>query len=201
MHPGVRIAVATGTLAGLALGVNPLAGQEQPEPLRPTTIILVRHAEKSVPEGDHPLSSTGRARARELARVLRHTKISAIYSTQFLRTQQTGKPLADELGLTVQPVVATANYVTDMLDRIREEHTGEAVLIVSHRNTVPALIEALGISPAEEIIEEQYDHIYVVTVPPTGAPTMLTLRYGRSTPHSDAPARREDVRPFQPRNP
>jgi broad specificity phosphatase PhoE len=199
MHSGLRIAFAAGTFAGLALNSNPLAGQEQPPLLQPTTVILVRHAEKSVPEGDHPLSGAGRARARELARVLRHTKISAIYTTQFMRTRQTAEPLAKELGLAVQPVVATATYVTDMLDRIRQEHTGEAILIVSHRNTVPALIEALGVSPAEEIIEEQYDHIYVVTVPPAGAPTMLTLRYGRSTPHSDGPARREDLRPFQPR--
>jgi broad specificity phosphatase PhoE len=200
MDRGLRIAIAAGALAGLAIGSNPLAGQQQ-EPLSPTTVILVRHAEKSVPEGDHPLSSTGRARARELARVLRHTKISAIYTTQFMRTRQTAEPLAKELGLAVQPVVANATYVTDMLDRIRQEHTGEAILIVSHRNTVPALIEALGVSPAEEIIEEQYDHIYVVTVPPAGTPSMLTLRYGRSTPHSDGPARREDLRAFQPRQP
>jgi broad specificity phosphatase PhoE len=200
MDRGLRIAIAAGALAGLAIGSNPLAGQQQ-EPLSPTTVILVRHAEKSVPEGDHPLSSTGRARARELARVLRHTKISAIYTTQFMRTRQTAEPLAKELGLAVQPVVANATYVTDMLDRIRQEHTGEAILIVSHRNTVPSLIEALGVSPAEEIIEEQYDHIYVVTVPPAGTPSMLTLRYGRSTPHSDGPARREDLRAFQPRQP
>lgn len=195
------ITVAAGMLSGLTLGSGSLGGQEA---LRPTTVILVRHAEKSVPLGDHPLSGAGKARARELARVLQHTKIAAIYTTQFLRTRQTAQPLANELKVTVHHITATETYVSDMLDLIRTDHTGETVLVVSHRNTVPALIEALGVSPAEEIIEEQYDHIYVVTVPPSGEPTMLTLRYGRPTPHSDAPVRpgaADRLRPPQQHDP
>jgi broad specificity phosphatase PhoE len=149
------------------------------EPLQPTTVILVRHAEKSVPEGDYPLSTEGRDRARELARVLGDAPIAAIYTTQFMRTQQTAQPLAERLRLKVSVIVATNRYVTEVLDRIRTEHAGQTVLVVSHRLAVPALIEALGITSPPTISEEQFDRLFVVTLPPAGAPTLLTLRYGR----------------------
>ncbi len=167
-------------VALLLLAAVPRSATAQ-EPLQPTTVILVRHAEKSVPLGDYPLSAEGRDRAQELARVLADAPIKAIYTTQFVRTQQTAKPLAERLHLPVTVIVATKTYVTDQLDRIRTEHAGQTVLVVSHRLTVPALIEALGVGPVPTIEEEQYDHLYIVTLPPTGGATLLALRYGRPT--------------------
>lgn len=149
------------------------------EPLRPTTVILVRHAEKSVPLGDYPLSGAGRARARELARVLDKANIAAIYTTEYRRTQQTAEPLAERLGLRVTTIMTTKTYVADVLDRIGTEHTGHTVLVVSHRLTIPALIAALGADTVPTIEEEQYDRLYVVTVPATGAVSSFELRYGR----------------------
>jgi hypothetical protein len=72
------------------------------------TIILVRHAEKKIePENKDPdLSPAGLARAQELVRIFSNTGITAIYATQFKRTQQTVKPLADKLGLPVTQVEA-----------------------------------------------------------------------------------------------
>lgn len=166
-------------LALLALTGRPALGQEL---LAPTTVILVRHAEKSVPLGDYPLSGAGRARARELARVLGSANIAAIYATQYLRTRQTAQPLADRLGLPVEAITTTKTYVIDVLDRLRTEHGGQTILVVSHSLTIPTLIEALGAHPVPTIEEEQYDRLYVVTVLPTGAVSLLELRYGRPTP-------------------
>ena len=149
--------------------------------LAPTTVILVRHAEKSSPLGDYPLSGAGFARARELARVLGDTKIEAIYATNYLRTQQTVKPLAERLGLTVTNLPTTDQYVTDLLDRIRLDHVGQIVVVASHRLIVPLIIGALGASPVPEIDEEQYDHLYIITLSPDGRTTMSSLRYGRQT--------------------
>ncbi|HEX9581519.1 MAG TPA: phosphoglycerate mutase family protein [Gemmatimonadales bacterium] len=149
--------------------------------LAPTTIILVRHAEKSVPLGDHPLSRQGFARARELSRVLGSTKIEAIYATNYQRTQQTVKPVAEMLGLPVINLMTTEHYVTDLLDRLRVDHAGQTVLVASHRQTVPLIIEALGASPVPRINEEQYDHLYIITISPDGRTTMSSLRYGRQT--------------------
>lgn len=174
--------VARVVLAALVLlalvPIHPVTAQE---PLRPTTLILVRHAEKSVPLGDYPLSSAGRARARELARVLGSVDIAAVYTTQYLRTRQTAQPLADQLGLPVEPITTTETYVADVLDRVRTEHAGQTVLVVTHRLTLPALIEALGANPVPTIAEEQYDRLYVVTVLPTGPVSLLEFRFGKPT--------------------
>jgi broad specificity phosphatase PhoE len=159
--------------------VPPSAGAQSD--LGPTTVILVRHAEKSRPLGDFPLSREGWARARELARVLGETKVDAIYATQYMRTQQTAKPLADLKGVPVWNLQTTEHYVTELLDRIRVDHPGQTILVVTHRQTLGPLIEGLGAPPVPEVTEEQYDRLYVVTIS-SGGTTLMSLRYGRATP-------------------
>src|SRR6267378_496425 len=69
--------------------------------LRPiTTVILVRHAEKVIdPNNSDPdLSPAGQVRAQELARMFGDSGINAIYATQYKRTQESVRPLADRLG-------------------------------------------------------------------------------------------------------
>ncbi|HWP38453.1 MAG TPA: phosphoglycerate mutase family protein, partial [Gemmatimonadales bacterium] len=119
--------------------------------LGPTTVILVRHAEKSRPLGDFPLSRQGWTRARELARVLGDAKVDAIYATQYMRTQQTAKPLADLKGVPVWNLETTENYITELLDRIRVDHPGQTILVVTHRQILGPLIEGLGAPPIPEI--------------------------------------------------
>ena len=70
------------------------------------TVFLVRHAERAdtTPGAarrwptDPDLSDAGRARAESLAAALKDAKITAIYTTEFKRTQQTAAPLAKALG-------------------------------------------------------------------------------------------------------
>ena len=54
-----------------------------------TTILLVRHAEKTMQGTDPPLSDEGQARAQTLAHVTGEAGVTAIYTSQYLRTQQT----------------------------------------------------------------------------------------------------------------
>ena len=75
-------------------------------------------------------------------------------------------------GLPITAVPTTEDYVTDVVDWIRIQHVGQTVLVVSHSNTVPWLMEALGASPVPTIEEEQYDRLFVVTVTATGAVTV-----------------------------
>jgi broad specificity phosphatase PhoE len=69
-----------------------------------STVFIVRHAEKADNSKDAELSEAGRARAEALANMLRDSKISVIYTTEFKRTQQTAAPLAKALDLTVTPL-------------------------------------------------------------------------------------------------
>ena len=143
-----------------------------------TTVIVVRHAEKAGTTGDVPLSDSGRARARELARVLGSAGVTAIYDTQYLRTQQTAEPLAAALKL--EPVVAgtTATYAADLAREIEKSHAGGTVVVISHSNLVPDLLRALGISTPPPIADTQYDDLFVVTRVDGAPAKLVALRYG-----------------------
>ena len=145
-----------------------------------TTVILVRHAEKQTTGDDPSLTEAGRARARALVHVLGEADIAAVYSTPYARTRETAQPLAAALGLDVTERPAR-NYGADMAAWIRANHRGETVVAVSHSNTVPALIEALGVTPAPTIEDDEYDDLYVVTIDASGSATLLSLRYGTET--------------------
>jgi phosphohistidine phosphatase SixA len=141
-----------------------------------TTIFLVRHAERADGGGggmaaDPALSAVGRARAQSLAGMLKDTKLTAVFSTELKRTQQTAAPTAQAQHLTVTTVPATKT--ADLVEKLKAA-TG-AVLVVGHSNTVPEVLTALGITPPVTINDADYDNLFVVI---TGAqPKMVRLRY------------------------
>src|SRR5687768_534547 len=67
-----------------------------------TTVVVVRHAEKSTDDPQDPsLSATGQERARLLTSVLKNAGVTSIYTTQYKRTRQTAEPLAQQLGIAI----------------------------------------------------------------------------------------------------
>jgi broad specificity phosphatase PhoE len=147
-----------------------------------TTIILVRHAEKASMSGDTPLSDAGAARAKELARVLAGAGISAIYTTQYLRTQQTVAPLAEALKVTPQVIEAgTKTYPADVVRRIVEKHKGETVLVAGHSNTTVDILNELGMKNPPFIPEPQFDDLFVCTLIEGAPASCVALRYGAAT--------------------
>ena len=142
-----------------------------------TTVILVRHGEKTGPSGDVPLSEAGIARANELARVVGGVKVDAIYTTPYERTRKTAAPLATLLGLTAIEVDTGKTYAADMAKIIREKHAGDTVVVVGHSNTTRDIILALG-GTIPEIADSQYDDLFVVTLVDGTATKVLPLRYG-----------------------
>ncbi len=138
-------------------------------------IYIVRHAERLDDTKDSVLAPEGVSRARRLAAVLRDSGITAVFSTQYTRTADTGRPLAEHLGLPVTPVPA------DRQDELRKQVTalGPAarVLIVGHSDTVPELLAAFGHPNTIAIARDEYDNLFVL-VPGAGSrPLMLRLRY------------------------
>lgn len=143
------------------------------------TVILVRHAEKMIvpPENKDPdLSPAGQARAQELARVFGETGIAAIYATQYKRTQQTVKPLADKLGLAVTQV--EAKKTPELVKQIRARNAGQVIFIAGHNNSVPEIIAALGGPQLPIIPEEEFDNLYILTVRSDGSAKLLKMKYG-----------------------
>ena len=157
-----------------------------------TTVILVRHAEKaSSPTDDPPLTPAGEARAQSLVRVVGESGISALYATQYLRTQKTVEPLAAHLGLSVTRV--QSGEIAEFANGVLSEHSGQTLLISAHSNTVPQYVEAFGaeslcpglnqLDESQEcrIPEDQYDDLVIVTVPGNEAKA-LRLTYGEPSP-------------------
>lgn len=155
-----------------------------------TTIIFVRHAEKMpYPADDPPLSPAGEERVAELTRQLVDADvvagIDAIYSTPFKRTQDTVRPLADALGLPIN--IYDAADTESVLETILKEHKGKIILVVAHSNTIPELIANLGASKkVPPIDEDEYDNLYLISIPWFGKTKTIRLRYGQ--PYITAPA-------------
>ena len=141
-----------------------------------TTIILVRHAEKTTtPKEDPILTDAGQVRSENLAKLLRSADVKAIYTTHFQRTRLTAEPLAKQLSMT--PTVFDANDSTVFSKAIREKNAGQTVLVVGHSNTVPEIIHGLGGPAMEEIDETEFDNLFIVTMPKEGKSSILKLKY------------------------
>lgn len=142
-------------------------------------VILVRHAElQGAAMADPkalPLSSEGRTRAQRLANLLSDAHVAAIYATDFVRTQETARPLAREL--EQQLIVVPKGDPRELVSRLRREHAGDVVLVVGHTDTLPALIEALGHPHKLTLDAQDYGNLFIVTPRPRGAPGFLRLRY------------------------
>jgi phosphohistidine phosphatase SixA len=138
-----------------------------------TTIFIVRHGEKAASGGNDPdLSKAGRARAESLAAVLKDAGITAIYATEFVRTQATAAPLAKALGLEVMK--SSAAETTSLATKLRNLRGGNT-LVVAHSNTIPSLIKSLGIDTPVEIPDDAYDNLFVITLGEKAS--MIRLHY------------------------
>ena len=150
-----------------------------------TTMIFVRHAEKAlVPVDDPGLSPEGQRRAEELARQLVDADvvagIDAIYSTRYRRTMETAKPVADALGLEINAYDFDPNEDgEDIVDSMVKAYKGKIILVVGYSNTLPRLIADLGASKkVPPIAENEYDNLYLISIPWFGKTKTIRLRYG-----------------------
>jgi broad specificity phosphatase PhoE len=140
-----------------------------------TVVFLVRHAEKSAEADDPALTDQGLARADELAAMLRDAGITTVHSTDFRRTRDTARPVAEQYDLPIRI------YHWDDMEALAEALRTEdgRHLVVGHSDTTPELVEVLGGDPGVEIDEkDEYDRLYVVTLAPDGTVTTVLMRYG-----------------------
>ena len=147
-----------------------------------TTVILVRHAEKNIePDNPNPaLSPEGLERVQALVHILGDSGITAIYATQYVRTQATVTPLANQLGLTINQL--EARNVAELVQQIKTNHGGGVVFAAGHNNTVPAIIAGLGGGTFPVIPENEYDNMFIVTVQRFRKTRVLKLKYGNPSP-------------------
>lgn len=157
----------------LALLFSVCAGQ--PEGLKGTTVVIVRHAEKVDNSADPDLNEVGRKRALTLARLLSEADIAALFSSQYKRTQQTLAPLASELDLEILTV--DASMTGELVRRIREEFQGRTVVVASHSDKVTEIIETLGGPSVGYLDESQYDGLFIATLLDDSSASLVQLKY------------------------
>jgi len=147
-----------------------------------TTIIFFRHAEQtSHDEANPPLSEAGQRRVAELTRQLVDADvvagIDAIYSTPYIRSLETARPLADQLDLPINSYAA--DDTEEILDTILKNHKGKIILVIGHSNTLPVLIANLGASKkVPAIAQYEFDNIYIISIPWFGKTKTIRLRIG-----------------------
>jgi phosphohistidine phosphatase SixA len=135
-------------------------------------IFIVRHAEKASSGGNDPgLSLQGQKRAAALAQILKDSHITAVFVTEFKRTQETAAPTA--VLSHVSPTVTAANDIGRLSEKLRDCNGNS--LVVGHGNTIPELLNALGIAGTVSIPEDDYTEIFAVFV--GNAPELLRLHY------------------------
>jgi len=149
-----------------------------------TTILIVRHAEKQVNAGEDPhLSDAGVKRAVALADVAENAHVSSVYVTQFQRTGETAMPLVvkhPDIKINRLPVdlSKTNDYPKALANAILSHESGKVVLVVSHSNLVPGIVEALSGIKVPAMGDSEYSRLYVVTVTPGAPARVISAQYG-----------------------
>ncbi|MDQ3584527.1 MAG: phosphoglycerate mutase family protein [Pyrinomonadaceae bacterium] len=148
-----------------------------------TTVLLVRDAERAAVAGDDPsLNEAGRRRAEALADVAGDAGVQPIYYTQFGRTRETAAPLAARTGVTPSVLPVDLNnpysFAEAVVSDIMAQHRGQTVLIVSHSNVMPLVVERLGGQPLPAIGAEDYDDLFIIVRPSQGETRTIKARYG-----------------------
>lgn len=151
-----------------------------------STFYVVRHAEKVDNSANPPLSELGKVRAVDLKILLAEKGISMIYSTNYLRTKNTAKPLSDATG------VSTNIYAPSPADSMRvfieklKQIKGKNVLIVGHSNTVKHVVNGLFERDTlrTDIADNDFDNLYVIKRQffPVRKMRFFAKTYGKTSP-------------------
>ena len=132
-------------------------------------ILIVRHAEKATTGGNDPdLSLAGQKRADALARILRDSQITAVFVTEFKRTQETAAPTAKATHLS--PTVVPTNDLPGLVLKLRALNGMMWVgcMMQNERCMIILLLlsKSLKVSP-KWASNRQEEHCYLV--PPAAA--------------------------------
>ena len=129
-------------------------------------VFVLRHAEKGGEGKDPQLSPAGRARAQRLALVLGDLPVTHTFASEYQRTIETVTPLATAAELEVTSV--PARQLADLMTTLDELPAGSIAVVAGHSNTVPMILERLGVSDAPKLGEKDFGDLFGVRRSPGG---------------------------------
>nr|WP_283104655.1 histidine phosphatase family protein [Shewanella olleyana] len=137
------------------------------------TFILVRHAEKQTGK-DPILTQDGTQRANRLANMLSSVPLTAIYSTNYQRTQLTALPTSELVAVNITDY--NPSQLSSFAEKLKSSPHSHS-LIVGHSNTTPELVSLLGGDAGTEINEKsEFGRVYILTSK-DGDMSTLVLHY------------------------
>ncbi|SIT14783.1 Histidine phosphatase superfamily (branch 1) [Roseivivax lentus] len=131
-----------------------------------TTLIMVRHGEKSGLE----LTRPGQERAAALAQRLVDVPLDRVYSTSYKRNVLTAQPVADQKGLEVETV---ADF--DVAPQILAGNGGKTILWVGNKGNLSQMWEAMGLPDPAPL---EYGDIAFVRADGQGRVSVSLERFG-----------------------
>jgi phosphohistidine phosphatase SixA len=150
-------------------------------------VFLLRHADRS--DANDDINEDGVRRAKLLARMLSESGVSVAFRSDTNRAAKTVEPLKAKLGGALQinaiekndsePGDVHAKRVADAVRALPANAT--VVVVVGHSETLGPTIKRLDGGMIEKIQPAEFDKLFVLFIPPSGAPTLLKLRYGEKT--------------------
>lgn len=165
-------------------------------PARPRVVLVLRHAEKAIaPPGsapaspaasDPPLSEAGSQRAAALAELLAPARPTALFASEYRRTQDTLAALAEHSGVGV--TVIPAGEPARLLAALDALPAGSLAVVAGHSNTVPAIVRSLGGEIAglgpdaalAALADDDYGRLFAVLRCADGAAATLELALPRA---------------------
>jgi phosphohistidine phosphatase SixA len=149
-------------------------GAVQPGDSTETSIVLVRHAERT--EFTKVLTKKGRVRAQDLVKAAADMNISAIYSPDLERNLDTAMPLAQHLGITitVTPEKSTP-LVNQIVEEMLDKHSGKTILWVGNVSNLRKMYWRLG-GDGEGPIE--YGDLFIMKISENGPVKIVKTHFG-----------------------
>jgi phosphohistidine phosphatase SixA len=144
-----------------------------------TVVFLVRPLEKDPGTiDDPPVSPEGEERAQRLAHMFGASGaggIDAIYASDDRRAEQTAAPLVERLHRA--PVVFTATDARMTAARALHEHDGGTVLMIASGPALPEMVGELTGSDVAQLVPDDPDLMYVVSIPTFGRAHLVRFRF------------------------
>ncbi len=129
-----------------------------------TTYFFIRHAEKDTSDPkkrDPKLTEEGKSRAKKWAKILAETNIDLVFSSDYSRTQNTAKPIAEIKNLEIQ------SYDPRDLNNqgFQKKTKGKTSVIVGHSKTTPFFVNKIIGEEKYAVIDETiYGKLFIVTI-------------------------------------
>lgn len=129
---------------------------------RATVFIIVRHGEKENNGKNPHLSEAGKNRAKNLAELLKNSKIDNVYSTDYFRTRETVENLVSDKKLEVK--IYNPSKISDFVKNELVFNQSKNI-ISGHSNTNPLLLnEICKVSFYKDIPDAKFNDVYIVNV-------------------------------------